>query len=80
MWSKATDEPFNEDLEDSSSNERVEKTNDGIVDVPKRADANLHAQNNEDWDQGAEHCGSPDRDDLVAERVGELRVSVSLYH
>ena len=74
MWSKATDEPFDEDLEDSSSDERVEETSNGIVDVPKGADADLHAQNNEDWDQGAEHCSRPDGYDLVAEGVCELRI------
>ena len=34
---KATNQPFEEDLEDSCSDQRVEKANDGVVDVPKGA-------------------------------------------
>ena len=48
MWSQASDEPFEEDLEDGGCDEAVEKTDDTVVHIPEGADADLHDQNEED--------------------------------
>jgi hypothetical protein len=48
--SEATDEPFDEDLEDGRPDHAVEKADDGVVCVPEGSDADLHAQDYEDWD------------------------------
>lgn len=71
---QAADEPLDEDLEDSCRDQGVEKTEDAIVDVPEGADADLHAQDDEDGDHGGEEGGEPDGNDFLAHGVGELRV------
>lgn len=71
---QATNEPLDEDLEDSRADEGVEKTDDGVVGIPEGPDAHLHAEDDEDGDQSSQESGSPDWDDLLAKRVGELRV------
>lgn len=53
VGAQAANEPLEEDLEDSSADERVQNTDDGIVGVPEGADADLHAENDEDGDQHA---------------------------
>lgn len=45
VGSKAADEPFEEDLEDGSGDQGVEKADDCIVDVPEAADSDLADQN-----------------------------------
>lgn len=72
---QATDEPLEEDLEDRSGDKRVQDADDGIVGVPKRSDANLHAEDDEDGDQDAQHSSSPNGNDLFAQGVGKLRVN-----
>lgn len=71
---QATDKPLDEDLEDGGGDEAVQKTQDAVVDVPKRADANLHAQDDEDGNDGGQEGGEPDGNDFLAHRVGELGV------
>ena len=70
--SETTDEPLDEDLEDSGSDKRVEKTDGSVVEVPEAADADLHASEDEDGDQSSKHGGSPDRNDLASEGVAIL--------
>ena len=42
VGSQTTDEPFQEDLENSSGNQTVQKTDNCIVGIPERAYADLH--------------------------------------
>lgn len=70
--SETTNKPLDEDLENSSGDERVEKTDGGIVEVPETADTDLHHQEDEDGDQSSQQSSSPDRDDLSTERVSVL--------
>jgi hypothetical protein len=59
-------------LEDGGADERVEKADDAVVDVPEGADADLHEQDDDDGDDGGEEGGEPDGDDFLAQRVAEL--------
>lgn len=70
--SESTDQPLDEDLEDGSGDERVEKTDGGVVEVPEAADTDLHHQEDEDGDQSSQHSSGPDGNDLSAERVSVL--------
>jgi hypothetical protein len=72
MRSETTDEPLNEDLEDSGGDKRVEKTDGSVVEVPEAADADLHHSEDEDGDQSSKHGGSPDGNDLASEGVSIL--------
>lgn len=54
MWAQAPDEPLDEDLEHGGGDEGVEQADDGVVDVPEGADADLHDQEDEDGDEGGE--------------------------
>lgn len=74
VWSQTSDEPFEEDLEDSGGNETVEDTDDTVVDVPEAADADLTDEDGGDGDERSEHSGRPDRNDFFPHGVGELRV------
>lgn len=71
---QAPDEPLDEDLEHGGGDEGVEQSDDGVVDVPEGADADLHHEEDEDGDEGGEQCGGPDWDDFLPEGVGEFRV------
>lgn len=70
--SEATDEPLDEDLEDSGGDKRVEKTDGSVVEVPEAANADLHASEDEDGDQSSKHGGSPDGNDLASHGVAIL--------
>lgn len=48
MRSQATNEPFQEDLKDGSSDEAVEQAENSIVDIPEGANADLHEKEEED--------------------------------
>ena len=50
MRTEATNEPFDEHLEHGCGDERVEQTDDSVVDVPERSNPDLHYQNDEDGD------------------------------
>lgn len=52
---ETTDEPLEEDLEDSGRDETVEKTHDGVVHIPEASDADLHEEEDEDGDKGSKH-------------------------
>lgn len=56
-----TNEPLQENLEDSCANNGVEETEDRIVQIPKATDANRAAEEDEDRDKYGEHGSSPDR-------------------
>lgn len=71
---EATDQPLNEYLEDGGGDERVEKPDDGVVDVPEGADANLHAEDDEDRDQGCHQRRGVDGGDVLPEGVGEFGI------
>lgn len=71
---KAPDQPLNEYLEDGGGDERVEEPDDGVVDVPEGADANLHTEDDEDWNQSCHQRGGVDGNDVLAEGVGEFGV------
>ena len=70
--SQTADEPLDEDLEYRSRDQRVEQADDSIVHIPEASDADLHAQDDEDGDQGCHESRRPDGDDLMAERICEL--------
>lgn len=69
---KAANEPFAEDLEDGGGDERVQETEDAVVDVPEGADADLHHQDDRNGYDGGEERGQPDGDNLFAEGVAKL--------
>lgn len=69
---EAANEPLAEDLEDGGGDERVQKTDDTVVDVPEGADADLHHQDDRDGDDGSEERSEPDGDNLLAEGVAKL--------
>jgi len=71
---QAADQPLEEDLENSSIDERVEQSHDGVVEVPEAADAELHASHDEDRNDAGQEGSEPDRYDVLAQRVGKLRV------
>ena len=74
MRAQAADQPLDEDLENGGGDQRVQQAQDAVVDVPEGANADLHAQDDEDGDHGGQEGGQPDRDDFLAHRVGELWV------
>ena len=61
-------------MEDGGGDEGVEEPDDGVVDVPEGADADLHTQDDKDRDQGSHQRGGVDGDDILAERIGEFGV------
>lgn len=69
---ETANEPLAEDLEDGGGDERVQETDDAVVDVPEGADADLHRQDDRNGDDGGEECGEPDGDNLLAEGVAKL--------
>lgn len=74
VWAQTADEPFDEDLEDGGADDGVKQTDNSVVGVPEGADADLHAENDEDRDEGSEKSSRPDGDDVVAKGVGKFRV------
>lgn len=74
MGAQATDEGFQEDLEYCRCDERVEEPDDSVVDIPEGADADLHAENDEDRDQCCHQRRGVDGDDVLSERVGEFGI------
>lgn len=50
VGTQATNEPLEEDLEDGGGDERIKDTDNGIVGIPERTNADLHAEDHEDWD------------------------------
>jgi hypothetical protein len=70
--SQAADEPLDKDLEDGGADERVKETDNSVVDVPERSNADLHHKNDEDGDDAGEKGGEPDGDDLIAKRVSKF--------
>lgn len=74
MRPQPPDEPFDEDLEHGRADEAVQQANDRVVRVPETADADLHAQDDKDWDQAGQQCGRPDGDDVLPQRVREFRI------
>ena len=47
---EAADKAFDHDLEDGGGDEGVEQAEDGVVDVPEGADADLHYEDNDNGD------------------------------
>lgn len=74
MGSKTSDQPLDEYLKDGGRDERIEQTDGGIIHIPKASDADLADEEDGDGDQGTQKRSSPDGDDLVPQRIGELRV------
>lgn len=72
MRSQASDEPLEEHLKDGSGNERVQEANHGVVDVPKRANADLHEQDDDNGNHAGQKGGKPDGDDFVSKRERKL--------
>jgi hypothetical protein len=69
-----SNQPLDEDLEDSRDNQRVQQTNGCVVDIPERADSDLADKENGKGDEERHESSSPDGDNLVAKGVSELRV------
>jgi hypothetical protein len=54
---KTSNEPFQEDLKHGCSDQRVKQADYGVVHVPKRLDADLHEEENDDRDEhGQQSC------------------------
>lgn len=73
MRSESTDEPLDKDLEDSGGDEGVEKADNSVVDIPERADADLHHQEDKDGNKSSQQGSGPDGNDLSSERISVLR-------
>lgn len=71
---QASDEPLDENLKDGGCDQGVQEADDGVVDVPERANADLHDEEHKDGDEGGEQRSGPDGDDLLSKRVGELGI------
>ena len=71
---ETTNEPLDEDLEDGSSDKRVQQTNGGVVHIPEAAGADLHNEEDKEGDEEGHESGGPDGNNLGAERVRKLRV------
>jgi hypothetical protein len=71
---KASNEPFDEDLENGCGDQSIQKSNGSVVNVPEAASTDLNDQKDGKGDEERHKSGSPNWDDLVAHRVGELRV------
>ena len=69
MRTQTTNEPLDKDLEDGGRNERVQKTDGGVVDVPEASGADLDDQEDCEGDEEGHESSRPDGDDL-------LRVSI----
>jgi hypothetical protein len=69
-----SNEPLDEDLENGGNNQGVQKTNGSVVDVPEAADADGADQEDSKGNEESHESSSPDRNDLVAKGVRELRV------
>lgn len=74
MRSQASDEPFQEYLKYGCRNQAVKQAKHAIVDIPERTDTNLHKEDNGDGNESSEQSSRPDWDNLMAQRVGKLRV------
>lgn len=61
-------------MEYSGGYQTIEQTNDGVVDIPERADADLHQQEDCDGHQACQQRSSPDRNDLMSQRVRKLGI------
>lgn len=71
---EASNEPLDEDLKHSGSDQGVEQAKDSVVEVPEAPNADLHEEKHSQGDEAGKQCGGPDGDDLAAKRVGEVRV------
>ena len=76
MWEITGDlsTDLEEYLEHGGRDQAVKEPNDGIVDIPKAPDSDLHAEDDKDGNQTSEQRSKPDRDNFLPERVCELRV------
>jgi hypothetical protein len=74
VGTKSSNEPLDEDLEDSGDNQGVEKTNGSVVDVPEAAHTDGADEEDDKRNKEGQESSSPDGDDLVAEGVSELGV------
>ena len=71
---KTSNEPLDEDLENSRGDQSVEKSDGSIVQVPEAASADLHDQEHGKGDEECHERGSPNGNNFVPHRVSELRV------
>lgn len=69
-----SNQPLDEDLEDSCDNQGVQQTDGGVVEIPERADPDLADEEDSEGDEEGHQSRRPNRDDLVAKGVGKLRV------
>jgi hypothetical protein len=74
VGAKTSDEPLDEDLEDSSGDEGVEESNGSVIDIPEATSADLDDEEDGEGDEECHQGGSPDRHDLIAHGVRELGV------
>lgn len=74
VWTQASDKPLDEDLENGGRDERVQETNNSIVEVPEGANSDLHQEKDEDGDQARQQGGGPDGDDFISQRIRKLGV------
>lgn len=72
MRTQATNQPLDKDLEDGSCDERVKQPDDGVVDIPEGADADLHDQEDGDGHEGCQQSGGPDGNNLISQRIAKL--------
>jgi Tfp pilus assembly major pilin PilA len=72
---KSSNEPLDEDLEDSGGDERVQQTDGSVVDVPEAASTDLNNQEDGKGNEKGHESSSPDGNDFVAKRIRELRVN-----
>lgn len=69
---QTSNEPLDENLEDSCNNQGIKQTDSRVVDVPKRTYSDLADEEDSKWNEERHEGSSPYRDDLVAKRVSKL--------
>lgn len=80
MRSETTNKPFEENLEDGGADERVEKSNDCVVHIPERSNADLDNEEGGDGNERGEERGFPDRNNFIAERLDWFILDLICYN
>ena len=74
MNTYAADQPLDEDLEHGRADQGIQKSEDGVVDVPKTAHPDLTDEEDNDGHEDGEHCRCPDGNNLIAQRIRKFRI------
>jgi hypothetical protein len=74
MRSEATNEPFDDDLEQRGCDKALENTHHGSEKIIHASSTNLEKDDEDEGRQERDKCRQPDWDDLFTEWIRELRI------